>query len=56
MTIRAFLPLVGVVAGWFLFEDMIIGASVFIIIGVTAWIRHKKKTNKKLGKKSFLVW
>lgn len=56
MSIRLILPILGAITGWFLFEDMIIGASVFIIIGVSAWIRHKKKINKKLGKKSFVVW
>ncbi|MEK9182018.1 MAG: hypothetical protein AAB781_00305 [Patescibacteria group bacterium] len=43
MNIRIILTLIGLATGWFLFEEIIIGAIVFITFGVIVWFGHKKK-------------
>ena len=50
MNIRIILTLVGLATGWFLFEEIIIGAVVFIIFGVIAWFAHKKKMDRVKAK------
>lgn len=55
MNIRIILTLIGLVTGWFLFEEIIIGAIVFITFGVIVWFGHKRKrrnTNSKLKSSS----
>lgn len=36
----------GFATGWFLFEEMIVGAVVFAVFGITVWLGHKRKQNK----------
>lgn len=43
MNIRIILTLIGLATGWFLFEEIIIGAIVFITFGVIVWFGHKRK-------------
>jgi len=53
MNIRIILTLMGLATGWFLFEEIIIGAVAFIIFGVIVWFGYKrKKRNSKAKLKS----
>ena len=36
----------GFATGWFLFEEIIIGAVAFIIFGVIVWFGHERKRNR----------
>ena len=43
---RLILPVLGAVAGWFVFEEMIIAAVVAVIFGTASWFSYKKRKNK----------
>ena len=45
MNVRIILTLIGLATGWFLFEEIIIGAAVFAMLGIIVWFGHKR--NKK---------
>lgn len=44
--------MIGAVTGWFLFEEIITGAIIFVILGVVVWLGHQRKKRKKNFKKS----
>jgi len=50
MNIRIILTLIGFATGWFLFEEIIAGAIVFMIFGVIVWFGHKRKQRKSKAK------
>lgn len=47
---RFILPVLGAVAGWFVFEEMIIAAVIAVVFGTTAWFSYKKRKNKRENK------
>ena len=47
---RLILPALGAVAGWFIFEEMIIAAFVAILLGTASWLSHRKRKNKRENK------
>ena len=50
MNIRIILTLIGLGTGWFLFEEIIVGAVVFTIFGVIVWFGHKRKQRNSKAK------
>lgn len=50
MNLRIIITLMGFATGWFLFEEMIVGAVMFTILGITIWLKHRRK-QKGLGVK-----
>ena len=50
---RLILPVLGAVAGWFVFEELIIAAVIAVTFGTASWLSHRKRKNKagnKAGK------
>lgn len=50
---RLILPVLGAVAGWFVFEEMIVAAAIAVLLGTASWFSYKKRKNKtgnKAGK------
>jgi len=47
MNIRIILTLIGLATGWFLFEEIIVGAAVFAMLGVIVWFGRKRKKDKR---------
>lgn len=50
---RLVLPVLGAVAGWFVFEEMIVAAAIAVLLGIASWLSHNKRKNKtgnKTGK------
>ena len=43
---RLILPMLGAVAGWFVFEEMIVAAVIAVIFGTASWFSYKKRKNK----------
>ena len=43
---RLILPVLGAVAGWFVFEEMILAAAIAVIFGTASWLSHRKRKNK----------
>lgn len=39
---RLILPVLGAVAGWFVFEEMIIAAAITVLLGLASWFSYKK--------------
>ncbi|KKT84879.1 MAG: hypothetical protein UW84_C0046G0003 [Candidatus Collierbacteria bacterium GW2011_GWA2_44_99] len=47
---RLILPALGAVAGWFVFEEMIVAAVIAVLLGTASWLSHKKRKNKERNK------
>lgn len=47
---RLILPVLGAIAGWFVFEEMIIAAAIGVLLGIAGWLSHKKRKNKERNK------
>lgn len=47
---RFILPVLGAVAGWFVFEEMIIAAVIAVVFGTATWFSYKKRKNKRENK------
>ena len=47
---RLILPALGAVAGWFVFEEMIVAAVIAVLLGTVSWLSHKKRKNKERNK------
>jgi hypothetical protein len=38
------------IAGWFVFEEMIVAAVAAILLGTASWLSHRKRKNKERNK------
>ena len=47
---RLILPALGAVAGWFVFEEMIVAAVIAVLLGTASWFSHRKRKNKERNK------
>ena len=47
---RLILPVLGAVAGWFVFEELIIAAVIAVTFGTASWFSYKKRKNKEKNK------
>ena len=44
---RLILPVLGAVAGWFVFEEMIVAAAIAVLLGTASWFSYKKEKIKQ---------
>ncbi|MCK6462645.1 MAG: hypothetical protein L6Q29_02390 [Candidatus Pacebacteria bacterium] len=47
---RIFLALIGIFSGILIFEEMVVGAAMFIAVGVGTWAAFRKRKKKTAAK------
>lgn len=54
---RIFLALIGIFSGILIFEEMVVGAAMFIAVGVGTWaaFRKRKKENRRQSKGEYFL-